>query len=744
MEKVLVPQSGNVSPSVNPRSDDASSSPSSSSSSTNAFDAMEEFNRQLEDIISLHGSAGKAASMMEAELDEENPPKTATQTDVSNVMQSLSKLLSPEEKLDELVKRHADLMSWRGCEEQTLLKLKEEQRSSIAARCKLETLCRKLHAHNNQLREEMLQRCREEEEKRSEITSHFQSTLQEIQAQIEQQNTRNNNLCRENTNLTEKLESLMNQCELREESMEKIDRHRDLQHKLTEAKLQQANVLLTEAEEKHKREKEYLLRETIDKTKKCCTMKEQELTMKKKLTLYAQKFDEFQATLAKSNDIYVHFKKEMEKMSEKMKTMEKESNQWKTRFENCNKTLTDMIVERQEKGREYDLFVLKIQKLERLCRALQQERISLYDKIKEVRLSNADIASKFLPKAGVLTSEECQELEEEDLVLTEDMSRLRAEQAKLQEFATSLLAEPFHKEEEAELDLHEDLVASAFAQFKTKTTISEDSAPVTESEVPEAVKVKYDSSPKASRSDESQKEQKPDKEKQDKPESLPTSDESQKDKKLDKEKQDKPESLPTSDESQKDQKLDKEKQDKPESLPTSDESQKDQKLDKEKQDKPESLSTSDESQKHQKLDKEKQDKPESLPTSDESQKHQKLDKEKQDKPESLSTSDESQKDKKLDKEKQDKPESLPTSDESNKPEIHDNSLVPGKPKVKVSQELTVKPNEAKILEEGRLDTPKVSTSASSPKDSPKTDASAETAKKQAPKKKKKRNGKNAS
>lgn len=32
-------------------------------------------------------------------------------------------------------------------------------------------------------------------------------------------------------------------------------------------------------------------------------------------------------------------------MSEKMKKMDKESNLWKTRFENCNKALTTMIEE---------------------------------------------------------------------------------------------------------------------------------------------------------------------------------------------------------------------------------------------------------------------------------------------------------------------------------------------------------------------------------------------------------------
>lgn len=42
------------------------------------------------------------------------------------------------------------------------------------------------------------------------------------------------------------------------QSLEKISKHHELQLKLAEAKLQQANALLAEAEEKHKREKEYV------------------------------------------------------------------------------------------------------------------------------------------------------------------------------------------------------------------------------------------------------------------------------------------------------------------------------------------------------------------------------------------------------------------------------------------------------------------------------------------------------
>ncbi|CAJ1077744.1 beta-taxilin-like isoform X1 [Xyrichtys novacula] len=513
--KVLVPPQ----PAENPDGEEAAAAcaslPSPTTSSFSEFaDPMEEFSRQLEDIISTYSSTTSILdkqSAVEAEMEKmkkeaKEDIAAAIESEASLIKQKLNKLSSSEKKLEDLVRKYAELAAQRRADEKKLSVLQQsfslllderqqlqaESRSSVTARSKLEGLCRELQGHYSRLRDQTLRRCREDEEKRNEMTGHFQTMLTEIQAQIEQHSNRNDKLCRENTILTEKLEGLMNQCEMREESLEKINERRDLQHKLTEAKLQQANALLTEAEEKHKREKEYLLREAIDKTKKCFAMKEQELTMKKKLALYAQKFDEFQDTLAKSNEIYVRFKKEMDNMSDKMKKMDKESNLWKTRFENCNKALTDMIEERAEKNKEYELFVLKIQKLEKLCRALQEERVVLYDKIKEVRISNANLPSKIFSssnkdetpdtesaKSALLTPDMIQELEQiqqEDPVLTENMTRLREEQAKLTEFAASLLATPSNDEEGVteDVDPEEDVVSSAFKQFKTKTQVTEE------------------------------------------------------------------------------------------------------------------------------------------------------------------------------------------------------------------------------------------------------------------------------
>ncbi|KAG7229128.1 hypothetical protein INR49_013070, partial [Caranx melampygus] len=110
-------------------------------------------------------------------------------------------------------------------------------------------------------------------------------------------------------------------------------------------------------------------------------MKEQEIDMKTQLDMYSKKFDEFQGTVSKSNSVYSSFKQDMDKMAKKMKKLEKECQSWKTRFDGCNKSLIDMVADKAIKEKEFELITIKNQKLENLCRALQEERKSLYEKM---------------------------------------------------------------------------------------------------------------------------------------------------------------------------------------------------------------------------------------------------------------------------------------------------------------------------------------------------------------------------
>ncbi|XP_026862674.2 gamma-taxilin [Electrophorus electricus] len=335
---------------------------------------------------------------LESELDpssDQNKEQSMFGKEVLLLMQALHTLATPEEKLAALCKKYADLLEEsRNMQKQvkTLQKkqtqvlkekihLQSEHSKAILARSKLESLCRELQRHNKTLKEENAQRFREYEERRKEATLHFQMTLNEIEAQMEQHNTHNTKLRQENMELAEKLKKLIDQYELREEHIDKVFKHKELQQQLVDAKLQRTAELMREVEEKQQRERELLLKDATESRHKCEMMKEQELQLKQQLTLYMDKFEEFQTTLAKSNEVFTSFRQEMEKMTKKIKKLEKETTLWRTKWEANNQTLLQMAEEKTVRDKNYKALQGKLERLEKLCRALQQERNDLTQKL---------------------------------------------------------------------------------------------------------------------------------------------------------------------------------------------------------------------------------------------------------------------------------------------------------------------------------------------------------------------------
>ncbi|XP_066106321.1 gamma-taxilin isoform X1 [Saccopteryx bilineata] len=315
------------------------------------------------------------------------------------LMQALNTLSTPEEKLAALCKKYADLLEEsRNVQKQMKIlqkkqaqivkekvHLQSEHSKAILARSKLESLCRELQRHNKTLKEENMQQAREEEERRKEATAHFQITLNEIQAQLEQHDIHNAKLRQENIELGEKLKKLIEQYALREEHIDKVFKHKELQQQLVDAKLQQTTQLIKDADEKHQREREFLLKEATESRHKYEQMKQQEVQLKQQLSLYMDKFEEFQTTMAKSNELFTTFRQEMEKMTKKIKKLEKETIIWRTKWENNNKALLQMAEEKTVRDKEYKAFQIKLERLEKLCRALQMERNELNQKVEVLK-----------------------------------------------------------------------------------------------------------------------------------------------------------------------------------------------------------------------------------------------------------------------------------------------------------------------------------------------------------------------
>nr|XP_013998638.1 unnamed protein product [Salmo salar] len=324
--------------------------------------------------------------------------------EITLLMQTLNTLSTPEEKLAGLCKKYAELLEEQRNNRKQMRVLQKKQSQlvqetdhlrnehskAILARSKLESLCRELQRHNRTLKDDGMQRARVEEEKRKEVTSHFQVTLNDIQAQMEQHNERNASLRLENSELAEKLKKLIQQYELREEHIDKVFRHKELQQQLVDAKLHQAQELLLESEDRHHREKDFLLKEAAESQRMCELMKQQEVHLKQQLSLYTEKFEEFQTTLSKSNEVFTTFKQEMEKMTKKIKKLEKETTMYRSRWESSNKALLNMAEEKTLQEREFDSLQGKVGRLEKLCRALQNERNELSKKVQDLSAGPED------------------------------------------------------------------------------------------------------------------------------------------------------------------------------------------------------------------------------------------------------------------------------------------------------------------------------------------------------------------
>ncbi|XP_058159966.1 alpha-taxilin isoform X2 [Dasypus novemcinctus] len=344
------------------------------------------------------GRPGQSTPATEAEGSCRQAPGKTEGKEITLLMQTLNTLSTPEEKLAALCKKYAELLEeHRNSQKQMKLlqkkqsqlvqekdHLRSEHSKAILARSKLESLCRELQRHNRSLKEEGMQRAREEEEKRKEVTSHFQVTLNDIQLQMEQHNERNSKLRQENMELAERLKKLIEQYELREEHIDKVFKHKDLQQQLVDAKLQQAQEMLKEAEERHQREKDFLLKEAVESQRMCELMKQQETHLKQQLALYTEKFEEFQNTLSKSSEVFTTFKQEMEKMTKKIKKLEKETTMYRSRWESSNKALLEMAEEKALRDKELEGLQVKIQRLEKLCRALQTERNDLNKRVQDL------------------------------------------------------------------------------------------------------------------------------------------------------------------------------------------------------------------------------------------------------------------------------------------------------------------------------------------------------------------------
>jgi len=293
-------------------------------------------------------------------LNETKVPRKKERTEVENFLKDL-KDLSVEEKLKILAKKFAILLEENrttnaknsSLERQIQLlqrekdQIKAENGKILLARSRFEELSRELQRQNKLVKEESMSRVREEEEKRKEVSNKFQSTLSEVSALLETNHQKNNQLREENREMAVKLESLCANYAMREKHLSQLEKQYDLESQLNEAKLAQAKIETAEIKEKLLQEKQKLLMDLNEYQKKYLKLKMEEETVRQNLSVYQEKYNDFQKVVNASNDTFSGFKNQMAQLTKKIKILEKETKNWKQRYDKSNGALIELIEEKK-------------------------------------------------------------------------------------------------------------------------------------------------------------------------------------------------------------------------------------------------------------------------------------------------------------------------------------------------------------------------------------------------------------
>ncbi|XP_066592279.1 alpha-taxilin-like [Prorops nasuta] len=266
-----------------------------------------------------------------------------------------------------------------------------ERSKAVLQSTRLESLCRELQKQNKALKEESLLRMKEGEEKIKEVSAKFQTNLAELSTLMNESIENNSKLHEDNVNIKMKFKYLHQQIELSEQQVQTLQQQMtNLRKELTTVK--KTGILEKEALLKDKQQLLLRLQKYQNQVK---DLQSTEVNLRGQIKMYTEKYDEFHNELTRSHRVYGEFNTEMEKMSKKIVTLEKETLLWKDRWEKSHAALLEMAAEKQISDREMAVLSKKASLLQDLCKMFQRERTSLLAQLKEkTGLSESEIIDK--------------------------------------------------------------------------------------------------------------------------------------------------------------------------------------------------------------------------------------------------------------------------------------------------------------------------------------------------------------
>jgi len=227
---------------------------------------------------------------------------------------------------------------------------------------------------------------KEETHKRIESAKSFENTMQELTTLMETHVDHNSRLREENNKMASQMTMLLSQYEEKEGGSNAKTQERILELKLLEAQLAKAKIEKAEMNADFTRERLEFHKQLIDAHAQRDSAHEQLYDLGETVKLYQEQYAELEKNMkqggASKKENFEMFRKEMDKLGKKLRIVERECTEWKEKFDGSNEQVKKMNALSLEREKEFQAVKKKLGAMEKLNRALQEERAKLIQSAK--------------------------------------------------------------------------------------------------------------------------------------------------------------------------------------------------------------------------------------------------------------------------------------------------------------------------------------------------------------------------
>lgn len=327
------------------------------------------------------------AQMTEKEQCEEEKLKKGSKKNLERLLKNIS-MQSAEEKLHVICEEYSKLYEENKKLQATVRQndrkinnlqkekkqLQDEQSKSLLIRKRLESLCRELQKEKDYIKKEGFSKIKEQEHSQKALSNHLYGGIAQLTALTNFNTQKNVQLTQERAKIEEKCRDVCEQMVVMQQDFKILKHVMKVDAELADEKITKLSMQAAADTEAFLREKHQLLCKIKEYQEQIRELQAVENNLRSEINVYSEKYDEFQNLLSRSDKIYAEFNQEIQRMSQKILTLEKETAMWKEQSAKNHNAVLAVDAEKQARDEQIAKLNKEFASLQNICRALQRER----------------------------------------------------------------------------------------------------------------------------------------------------------------------------------------------------------------------------------------------------------------------------------------------------------------------------------------------------------------------------------